>query len=99
MRSIMDTVHREQGSLDIFLNNAGIGIPEYPFHTTKERDIDRLIAINATALTFNAQYAIQHMIENRKGVIINTASMGGIYAMAYSPVYSATKHFTIGLSR
>lgn len=46
------------------------------------------------------QQAIYEMVKNEKGgVIINVASIGGILPMAQSPVYGATKAGVIHFSR
>ena len=39
------------------------------------------------------------MLENEGGVILNVASMGGLFPMSWAPAYSAAKFGVVGLSK
>ena len=59
-----------------------------------------MICINLEAVVIGTQLAIKEMrASGRGGVIINTASMGGIFPMPYNPVYAATKSGVVQFTR
>ncbi|XP_071958130.1 15-hydroxyprostaglandin dehydrogenase [NAD(+)]-like [Antedon mediterranea] len=81
------------GRLDIVCNNAGIA---------NEEDWQKMIEINLTAVTRGTFLAIKQMSKEnggRGGVIINTSSLAGVNAVPQVPVYAATKHGVVALSR
>jgi NAD(P)-dependent dehydrogenase (short-subunit alcohol dehydrogenase family) len=84
--------------LDIVCNNAGIGgedlFADDPGDWRKVIDIDLTAVIDATRLAVRAMQAA-----GRGGVIINTASMGGLLPMPGSPVYAASKAGVVNFSR
>jgi NADP-dependent 3-hydroxy acid dehydrogenase YdfG len=63
-----------------------------------EEKIDELIATNLQGVIATTQAALPWMLERRRGVIINVASVVAFRASPYSAVYSATKHAVAGLS-
>ena len=88
----------QYGSLDIVYNNAGIGGEE--LFTDEAGLWKRVVDINLTAVIDATRLAVREMRRaNKGGVIINTASMGGLLPMPGSPVYAATKAGVINFSR
>ena len=86
------------GSFDIVYNNAGIGGEE--LFTDETGAWQRVVDINLTAVIDATRIAVREMRRtNKGGVIINTASMGGLLPMPGSPVYAATKAGVINFSR
>ena len=75
------------GRLDIMINNAGTGGPDW----------ERVTGINLDGVYFGCKYAVEAMGDGG-GVIVNTASMAGVIA-GYGQAYVATKHGVIGLTR
>ena len=45
------------------------------------------------------KYQIQQMLQQGSGVIVNNASMVGLKGSSYLPIYSASKHGVIGLTK
>lgn len=96
-RALIAAVLRSHERLDLLVNNAGadwIG----RLHQMPEEKIDELVAVNLKAVIATTQAALPWMLERRRGVIINVASVTGFRASPYSAVYSATKHAVVGLS-
>jgi NAD(P)-dependent dehydrogenase (short-subunit alcohol dehydrogenase family) len=85
------------GSLDIVHNNAGVG-GEALFED-EPGPWARVVAINLTAVIDATRLAVRDMRAHGGGVIINTASMGGLLPMPDSPVYAATKAGVVNFSR
>lgn len=88
---------RDHERLDILINNAGVGWMGRMSHMPPEK-VDELIATNLTGVINTTQAALPWMIERRRGVIINVASVVGFRPSPYSAVYSATKHAVVGFS-
>lgn len=87
------------GRVDIIVNNAGIAenSPLWADETgiwKKVIDIDLSAVIEGTRLGI---HALQK--QSRPGVIINTASLAGLYPQAMTPVYSAAKFGVVGFTR
>ena len=86
------------GSLDIAVNNAGIG---GPFGPTGEYPLDgwqKVIDINLSGVFYGLRYQIPAM-EKKGGSIINIASILGHTGTKMSPAYVASKHGVVGLTR
>ena len=85
------------GSFDIAFNNAGIGSES--LFDDDSGNWRRTIDINLTAVIDATRIAVRAMQMGRGGVIINTASMGGLLPMPGSPVYAATKAGVVNFTR
>jgi NAD(P)-dependent dehydrogenase (short-subunit alcohol dehydrogenase family) len=85
------------GALDIAYNNAGIG--GEGLFADEVGAWQRMIDINLTAVIDATRIAVREMQRGHGGVIINTASMGGLLPMPGSPVYAATKAGVINFTR
>ena len=86
------------GSLDIAVNNAGIGGPlgetgKYPLDGWK-----KVIDINLSGVFYGLRYQIPAM-EGKGGTIVNIASILGTTATKFSPAYVAAKHGVVGLTK
>jgi NAD(P)-dependent dehydrogenase (short-subunit alcohol dehydrogenase family) len=87
------------GQIDILVNNAGTGEPPCPIHEKDERDWARVMAVNATGPFLCCKYAIPHMLQRQRGVIINMASVGGVIGFPGNAAYAASKGALIQLTR
>jgi NAD(P)-dependent dehydrogenase (short-subunit alcohol dehydrogenase family) len=100
-RRMLDTAIQKFGSLDILYNNAGIavGLPGYPLAEIKRWR--RVIEIDLQAVILGCHLAAP-LMDPKGGVIINTASMAGLYPYKEDPVYGAAKagvvNFTYSLA-
>lgn len=86
------------GRLDIVCNNAGVAgeqlFEDDPGHWR------RMIDINLTAMIDGTRIAVRDLrAAGAGGVVINTASMGGLLPMPTAPVYAATKAGIVNFSR
>ena len=86
------------GRLDIMHNNAGISIIK-PTTEITEADLDRLIGINFKGVFFGCKHAIAQMLEQERGVIVNTASELGVVGQPLYSAYCGTKGAVIALTR
>jgi NAD(P)-dependent dehydrogenase (short-subunit alcohol dehydrogenase family) len=90
----------EQGHLDILVNNAGV---MDDFKTVEHVDDDtwnRVLSINLNGPMYAAREAIKLMQKQENGgVIINNASVGGLFGSRGGVSYTVSKHGLIGLTK
>lgn len=98
LHAALSQVTREMGRLDILVNNAGI-IRRAPAIDVSEADWDDVIQINLRAVFFLAQAAARLMIRQKRGKIINVASMLSFQGGVSVPSYTAAKSGVAGVTR
>ena len=89
---------KECGDVDILINSAGIITGNKTFAEQSQQDIDRTMAINATAPMTVALQALPPMLERNVGHICNIASAAGFIANPRMSTYAASKWAVIGWS-
>jgi NAD(P)-dependent dehydrogenase (short-subunit alcohol dehydrogenase family) len=60
---------------------------------------DKMVAVNLTAAFEMTHEACKYMIKQRRGKIINIASLYTFLGGQWSPAYAATKHGLVGLTK
>lgn len=98
LAATVKTALAEAGSFDILVNNAGITRDGLSFRM-KKQDWDDVIAVNLTAAFIVCQIISGDMIRQRKGSIINMASIVGLHGQGGQVNYSASKAGLIGFSK
>ena len=99
VQRLIDGAVERYGKLDIIFNNAGISMMK-PIPDTSEEDFDRIVAINFKGVFLGCKHAIPRLLENPEGgVILNMSSNGGLVGRPGDPLYSATKHAVMGLTK
>lgn len=88
------------GKLDVMVNNAGIG-PEQLLKTADytQEDWDNVIAVNQTGVFYCMQLALQQMLKQGFGNIVNIASLAGLKASLNNISYSASKFAVVGMTK
>ncbi len=86
----MSAVQRHFGSLDICVNNAGLGA-NHPAEDVTETDWDELMDVNLKGLFFCCQAAGRIMLAQGHGRIVNLSSQAGVVGIRDHAVYSASK--------
>lgn len=95
---IINTTLKEFGKLDILVNCAGI-IRRAPAADFSEKDWDEVMNINLKSLFFLCQAAAREMMKQRKGKIINIASLLSFQGGILVPSYTAAKSGVAGLTK
>ncbi|MFK5972055.1 MAG: SDR family oxidoreductase [Flavobacteriaceae bacterium] len=91
---------KKEGSLDIMINNAGIGgknQKKTAEHT--HEDWHNVIAVNQTGVFYGMQVALKQMQKQGHGNIINVASLAGLIPSGYNLSYSASKFAVVGMTK
>jgi NAD(P)-dependent dehydrogenase (short-subunit alcohol dehydrogenase family) len=99
--ALFDTAAKTFGSVDIAFNNAGISPPEDDLIENTELDAwDRVQDINLKSVYLCCKAALRHMVPQRRGSIINTASFVAVMGSATSQIsYTASKGGVLAMSR
>lgn len=87
----------ELGTMDILINNAGIG----KFATLLDMEPEewkRIIDVNLMGAYYVTRAVLPQLIEKNSGDIINISSTNGLNGAATSSAYSASKFGLIGLT-
>ena len=85
------------GRIDYVVNNAGITLDTLILRM-KEEDWDAVIDTNLKGVFNVTRHAISVMVRQRRGAILNIASISGVVGMAGQTNYSASKAGLIGLT-
>ena len=88
----------ECGRIDILINCAGIVTSNQTFENLSTTEIERTMAINATAPMVLARMVLADMIERGSGHVCNIASAAGMLANPKMSVYAASKWAMVGWS-
>ncbi len=100
VQAMVDRTVEAFGRVDVLMNNAGI-TKWCPAEDVSEKDWRAVIDINLNGLFFCCQAAARHMIAQRRGVIINIASMSGyiVNRPQQQASYNISKAAVIHLTR
>jgi NAD(P)-dependent dehydrogenase (short-subunit alcohol dehydrogenase family) len=87
------------GTLDIALNNAGIGGESNRVGDMTEKAWLKVIGVNLNGVFNCMKHELTQMSKQKKGVIVNMSSILGKVGFAMSSHYVAAKHGIIGLTQ
>lgn len=87
------------GSLDLAVNNAGLGAMPKDIQDVTIDDWDRTINVTLRGTFLSMQAQVAHFRANNGGAIVNVASIAGISATPKLTPYGASKHGVVSLTR
>jgi meso-butanediol dehydrogenase/(S,S)-butanediol dehydrogenase/diacetyl reductase len=100
VKRMADHAVTAHGSLDIWVNNAGIGYIMKPLLEVTPVDWNAVIGVNLTGAFFGLRAAAEIMVAKGKGGrIINIASQAAKSGFTHAQAYTASKHGLVGLVR
>ena len=100
VRSMLDSINKTFGRLDVLINNAGTTAA----WKTKDLDSlsldewDRVFAVNVRGL-FQVTRAAAPLLRVNKGCVVNTASIVGVRPGPQPPPYAASKAAVVNLTK
>lgn len=86
------------GRIDILVNNAGVYKPSR-FVDYAYEDFDRIMKVNVYGPFNVTQFVLRHMLERKKGKVVNIASTAGKWASLHQSAYNTSKHALVGMTR
>lgn len=100
VQALADHAVNTHGSLDIWVNNAGIGYIMKPLLEVSPEDWHAVIGVNLTGAFFGLQAAARVMAgQGTGGRIINIASQAAKSGFPHAQAYTSSKHGLVGLVR
>jgi NAD(P)-dependent dehydrogenase (short-subunit alcohol dehydrogenase family) len=98
VQNLVRTTCDKFGGIDIMFNNAGIGIVA-PLLDTSEDVYSKTLRIDLDGVYWGLKFGGQVMVQQKRGAIVNTASVAGIRGSVGLSAYNAAKHGVVGLTR
>ncbi|MGH7897078.1 MAG: SDR family oxidoreductase [Candidatus Binatia bacterium] len=100
-------VHEEFGPVEIAHLNAGVMTLPATADIAAATDLAaiseaayrRIVGVNVDGVVFGLRALVGEMTALGRGRIVATASLGGLTAVPFDPLYAMTKHAVIGLVR
>jgi NAD(P)-dependent dehydrogenase (short-subunit alcohol dehydrogenase family) len=87
------------GRLDCAFNNAGIEIESKPLADADEALFDKIMSVNVKGVWLCMKHEIRQMLKQGGGAIVNTASVAGLVGAPLQPIYAASKHAVVGMTK
>lgn len=100
-RSVQDAVQKvfsTYGVVDVLCNNAGVSTMQRVVDMTEE-EWDFNFDVNAKGVFLMTRAVLPIMINQKRGVIVNTASMAGVKGVPLLAHYAASKWAVIGFTK
>lgn len=98
VKEVMTDIQEKFGGIDILINNAGI-VKDSLMYCMDDNDWDQVIKTNLYGCFYTSKSVLYNMIRQKKGIIINMASVSGIVGIAGQANYCASKFGIIGLTK
>jgi NAD(P)-dependent dehydrogenase (short-subunit alcohol dehydrogenase family) len=99
VRGMVRDVRSRRSSIDVLVNNAGIGGKATPVVNYPEEEWRRVLAVNLDAVFYCCKAVLPMMIEHGSGRIINIASISGKEGNPNMSAYSSSKAAVIGFTK
>ncbi len=99
VEEMVDEAVKLFGKMDIIVNNAGIMDDMSGVGDVSDEMFDKVFDLNVKAALYAMRKAVKHFEEVGGGVIINVASVGGLYGGVAGATYTASKHAVVGLTK
>lgn len=97
--NIVDETMKKYGRVDVLVNNAGI-LDSYKSAVAIDDELwKKMFEVNVDSVMRASRKVLPIMREQKSGVILNTASIGGIGGMRGGLAYTATKHAVVGMTK
>lgn len=96
--SMFDQVEKKLGGVDILVNNAAIS----SYNMVQDIPIDlwnKTFAVNVHSVFYTSKRALDHMVSQKWGRIINIASIWGLVGASCESLYSACKGAVIAFTK
>ena len=90
IQSAFGTLISAEGRLDVFINNAGMGIGG-PLEFSPVADVQKQMDVNFMGMVRWLSHVVPVMRQQGRGRILAVSSIGGLMGLPYQGAYSASK--------
>lgn len=98
VKAVVSKVLEDFPCIDILVNNAGVSTMNWFWELTEE-EWDFNMNVNAKGVWLVTKHIVPHMIERKKGKIVNIASMAAKMGAPLLAHYSASKFAVVGFTQ
>src|SRR5690554_3943568 len=95
----VESIVADFGCIDLLFNNAGVQGAFQQLHQYPVEYFTNVIQVNLIGAFHVLRAVSAHMVERKRGVIVNTASMAGVDGPVSMAAYGASKFAMIGLTQ
>lgn len=99
VKAMIDAAVESFGTVDVLVNNAGVGHLPFFMHELPEEQYDRMFDLNTKSVYWGVKHVVPVMIENGGGCIVNTASIGAKSPRPKVTAYNAAKGAVVVMTR
>jgi NAD(P)-dependent dehydrogenase (short-subunit alcohol dehydrogenase family) len=99
VKSLVKMTVKQFNRLDYAFNNAGIEETPTSLVDQTSEVFDQIMNVNVKGVWLSMKYEIPEMIRNGGGAIVNMSSVAGMMGFPQMPVYIASKHAVLGLTK
>jgi uncharacterized protein len=96
-QKLIGSVRELDVEVDVLVNNAGFGVYGPMVEQTEER-LTQMIELNMVAVTSLTHHYVKEMVGNKRGRVLQVASVGAYQPSPLYAVYSATKSYVLSFS-
>ena len=99
VRALVEKTVKEYGGLDYAVNNAGLVEAQTSLLAETSSVFDQIMNVNVKGVWLCMKHEIPEMIRKGAGAIVNMASGAGVIGDPQLPIYDASKHAVLGLTK
>jgi NAD(P)-dependent dehydrogenase (short-subunit alcohol dehydrogenase family) len=99
VRALVEKTVKRYGRLDYAFNNAGVVEDPAPFTNKTSSIFDKIMTINVKGVWLSMKHEILQMLKSGGGAIVNNSSVYGVIGNPQLPIYTASKHAVLGLTK
>jgi NAD(P)-dependent dehydrogenase (short-subunit alcohol dehydrogenase family) len=95
----LDAIAADHGSVDVLVNNAGVGHPPGRLQETSIEARDEVFRVNIEGVWNGCHAAVPRMVEQGRGAIVNVSSLAGQVGAPGLATYSMSKGAVLNFTR
>jgi NAD(P)-dependent dehydrogenase (short-subunit alcohol dehydrogenase family) len=99
VKAFVEKTIKAYGSVDYAFNNAGLEEAETSLVEETSSDFDKIMNVNVKGVWLCMKYEIPQMIQKGARAIVNMSSGAGVIGIPQTPIYDASKHAVLGLTK
>jgi len=87
------------GQVDVMVNNAGLGLGNYPFAELNLAQFEQIMQVNFYGVLYGSRAFVPHLLQRPEASLVNVSSVYGLAGIAEVTAYCASKFAVNGLNQ